>query len=238
MRAPAAPILALTLLCAACGGAGSSGGALVRAGSGGGEPPFPVRLTPRQARGRTVFVDKCASCHGVDGRGDSTATRSVPDLSAKRYATLSSAHLAARYRAAHAGGLQPAVSGQDAAAALLYLPVLAYPPDSPGSALNGRRLYARYCTSCHGVRGDGQGPAATLLDKWPSDFTRDTLVADRDFAALARVIRDGPGHPHVSSMPAWGTFFNDKMLQDVAAYLPTFQAAPATTSGSSRSGRR
>lgn len=232
MRAPAAPLLTLTLLFAACGGAGSSGSALAGADGVGGDPPFPVRLTAGQVRGRRVFLDKCAWCHGLDGRSDTIASRSIPDLSAKRYATMSAADLAARYRAAHADLPQSVVSEDAAAAALQYLPVLAYPANAPGSALAGRRLYARYCTSCHGVKGDGNGPAAALLDKRPPAFTDDTLVAARNFAALEHFIKDGPGHPHVSSMPAWGTFFDDTMLQDVASYLPTFQQGPGVASPS------
>jgi mono/diheme cytochrome c family protein len=228
MRTPVALLLMLGLLAAACGGTGTEDGALAGARGSGGDPPFPVRLTARQDRGRTVFLSRCASCHGTDGRGDSTAAgrqdAPLPDLSEKRYATLGAARLAARYRAAHADGLRSVAPPGDVDAALQYLPVLAYPPDAPGSALAGRRLYARYCISCHGVNGNGDGPAAALLDKWPSDFTHDTLVAARDFAALALVTRNGPGHPHVSSMPAWGLFFNDQMLRDVASYLPTFQS--------------
>lgn len=149
-----------------------------------------------------------------------------PDLSDKRYPLLTETELAARFAAAHGGTLRSVVTVEGIQAALSYLPVLAYPPDAPGSAVRGRDLYGRYCSSCHGVHGDGRGPAAALLDTPPADFTRSPLVAARDFDALARDTRDGPGRPHISSMPAWGFVFDRMMLCDVAAYLPTFREAP------------
>jgi cytochrome c oxidase cbb3-type subunit 2 len=201
--------------------------------------PFPVRLSAEQKQGRKVFGGACASCHGLDGRGDTAATgnaaKDLPDLSAQRYGRMDSAELASRFEAAHRTGAPSLLPLQRIRAALEYLPVLAYPPDAPGSALDGRRLYARYCVSCHGVHGDGNGPAAALLATRPTNLAYDTLVAARNFDALARVTRDGPAHAHVSSMPAWGLFFDARMLQDVAAYLPTFQMTRKATPSSSGS---
>lgn len=242
MTARVVPLIALTLVVAACGGPRAAPGqaALGGAASGTSDLPFPVQLTPEQARGRQLFRHVCASCHGLDGRGDTLAARelsdTLPDLSAKVYGKLSASELAARFKAAHGRDRPPIVSPEQAKAVLSYLPVLAYPPDAPGSAVDGRRLYGRYCTSCHGVHGNGDGPAAPLLDKMPADFAFDTLVAARNFKALARLTRDGPGHAHVSSMPAWGLFFNEQMLRDVVAYLPTFRRVRMRKAAASSSG--
>jgi len=35
----------------------------------------------------------------------------------------------------------------------------------------GEVLYTADCAACHGVKGDGDGPAATALPQRPSDFT-------------------------------------------------------------------
>jgi len=35
----------------------------------------------------------------------------------------------------------------------------------------GEALYASECAACHGVKGDGDGPAAMALPQRPSDFT-------------------------------------------------------------------
>jgi len=34
-------------------------------------------------------------------------------------------------------------------------------PDSPEALRKGRALYQRHCTACHGVKGEGNGPAST-----------------------------------------------------------------------------
>jgi len=43
-------------------------------------------------------------------------------------------------------------------------------PDAERLSL-GERLYARHCIACHGVHGDGDGPASALLVRPPRDFT-------------------------------------------------------------------
>jgi mono/diheme cytochrome c family protein len=234
MAARAAFLLALVALAAACRGSRASSRSSATGGNGSevGDLPFPVHLTAQQSKGRKIFDDSCASCHGRAGRGDSAGAPAVsgrlPDLSDKRYATLTASELAARFAAAHGETLRTVVTAEGTRATLSYLPVLAYPPDAEGSAVRGREIYGRYCSSCHGVRGDGNGPAAELLDTRPSDFTRDPLVRARDFGTLVRDTRDGPGRPHISSMPSWGLVFDQRMLLDVVAYLPTFQDSAST----------
>ena len=66
-------------------------------------------------------------------------------------------------------------------------------------------LYRKHCAGCHGISGDGLGPAAAMLDPYPRDFRRGsfkyktTLLGDRPSSEdLMRVIERGvPG----TSMP-------------------------------------
>ncbi|AMN46280.1 hypothetical protein ACG33_03990 [Steroidobacter denitrificans] len=75
-------------------------------------------------------------------------------------------------------------------------------------ALSGRQLYERFCASCHGVQGRGDGPVADSLRVEVPDLTR---IAQRRGAALprdriARII-DGRHvlKAHGSrTMPVWG----------------------------------
>jgi len=41
-----------------------------------------------------------------------------------------------------------------------------------GSVRGKRGLYRAHCARCHGITGDGYGPAATLLNPYPRDFTQ------------------------------------------------------------------
>ena len=108
-------------------------------------------------------------------------------------------------------------------AALAYLPALTYPRELPGSAIAGHRNYVLRCQSCHGASGMGDGPGAEVLEMAPADFTRDTLLAARDFDAAFAKIRNGGGGVHGSSMPAWGVMLDDGDVWDLVAYISTFQ---------------
>lgn len=92
----------------------------------------------------------------------------------------------------------------------------------------GRRLYRQTCAPCHGVRGDGQGPAARGLQPRPHDFTRglykfrttpfDAMPTDAD---LFRTISEGiPGTP----MPAWKRLLSESQRQALVHYIKTFAA--------------
>jgi cbb3-type cytochrome oxidase cytochrome c subunit len=89
-------------------------------------------------------------------------------------------------------------------------------PEGDRLALGGR-LYARHCTPCHGVAGDGRGPAAALFERPPRDLTvpvfrfRSTPVGQPPAAAdLYRAITIGsgigaamPGFGHLEAQERW-----------------------------------
>lgn len=98
--------------------------------------------------------------------------------------------------------------------------------DGGGDASYGRELYARYCQSCHGADGEGDGPAAESMAPKPRDFTSghfkfaSTIVGlpptDGD---LYRTIAQGvPG----TAMPAWGNRLEEKQIWALVSYLGTF----------------
>ena len=78
---------------------------------------------------------------------------------------------------------------------------------------HGRKLFAQYCASCHGVDGKGNGPAAASLKNKLMDLT---LLEKRDgkFNAVhIQNIIEGEkemlGHGN-KDMPVWGTYFRNK----------------------------
>jgi mono/diheme cytochrome c family protein len=92
----------------------------------------------------------------------------------------------------------------------------------------GERLYAQYCSQCHGDDGDGVGIATPYLRPAPRDFTsgkyriRSTpvgyLPTDEN---LHRSIRDGiPG----TGMPGFATDLSEDEIAQVTHYLKTFSA--------------
>jgi DMSO reductase family type II enzyme heme b subunit len=95
-----------------------------------------------------------------------------------------------------------------------------------GDANAGKAVYERRCALCHGVKGDGKGPAAELLLPAPRDFTSgvykirtsaNRIPSDRD---IYDVITKGmPG----TSMPAWDVL-PDKDRWNLVAYVKAFAA--------------
>src|SRR5262245_35945328 len=95
-----------------------------------------------------------------------------------------------------------------------------------GDANAGKVLYERKCAGCHGVKGDGKGPAAELLRPAPRDFTsgiykiRSTvnkIPTDKD---IFEVLTYGmPG----TSMPPWSVL-PEKDRWNLVAYVKTFAA--------------
>jgi mono/diheme cytochrome c family protein len=201
-------------------------------------PPLLARLSAQQMEGRTIYETLCWTCHGRAGRGDGPsvlagATPAPPNFLTDEYATQDAAQLEARFRAAlegsdaahpHMGYVARLLKPESFSAALSYVPVLAYPPGIPGSAMAGMALYESRCTGCHGAEGDGAGVAADYLEMVkPADFRADTLVARGDFDALFLRIKEGGRSIHGSSMPAWGLALGDDDIWDLVAYVATFR---------------
>jgi mono/diheme cytochrome c family protein len=91
----------------------------------------------------------------------------------------------------------------------------------------GKALYGKYCSQCHGEKGDGEGYAAPHLFPRPRNFTagkfkvrttpNGALPTHQD---LVNIIRRGMPY---SSMPAWPNF-SDQELSELAYYVTTFSA--------------
>ena len=90
----------------------------------------------------------------------------------------------------------------------------------------GRNIYFRACASCHGIRGDGNGPAAKGFDPAPRNFRRGVfkfrttvsgaLPIDKD---LERTVREGvPG----TEMPSWKGVLSEADIKAVVQYIKTF----------------
>ena len=93
-----------------------------------------------------------------------------------------------------------------------------------GDANAGKAVYELKCAGCHGVKGDGKGPAAELLVPAPRDFvsgiykirtSANKTPSDQD---LFRIISEGmPG----TSMPPWSVL-PEKDRWNVVAYIKSF----------------
>ena len=84
------------------------------------------------------------------------------------------------------------------------------PPPPTGAA-----MYQRYCASCHGVSGKGDGPVAASLRRPPADLT---TLAERAGGRFdePRVLSVIDGRRQVAEhgpreMPVWGEVFDEAL---------------------------
>lgn len=78
--------------------------------------------------------------------------------------------------------------------------------------------FRSFCASCHGVKGGGDGPVATVLKVKPSDLT---AIAQRNGGtfpaeAVYRTIDglDMPDAHGTRQMPVWGIWFTYEAISD------------------------
>jgi mono/diheme cytochrome c family protein len=80
--------------------------------------------------------------------------------------------------------------------------------------LAGRETFIRYCASCHGSEGRGDGPLAASLTKPPADLTQIARQNGGRFdERLVMAAIDGRRAvaPHgTRDMPVWGAVFEDE----------------------------
>jgi DMSO reductase family type II enzyme heme b subunit len=108
----------------------------------------------------------------------------------------------------------------------LILGVAAAPLAGQQTEHPGKAPYDKWCAGCHGVEGDGQGPAAAWMLPRPRDFTRaqyqikttgaEALASDAD---ILRMIDEGmPG----TAMPGWRDQLSRRERDALVEYLKTF----------------
>jgi mono/diheme cytochrome c family protein len=97
---------------------------------------------------------------------------------------------------------------------------------------SGKQVYLKYCSQCHGEKGDGEGYASPHLRPRPRDFTtgkfkvrttpNGALPTHQD---LVNIIRRGMPY---TSMPAWPNL-SDTEVSNLAYFITTFSPEFAKT---------
>ena len=166
-----------------------------------GHPPIEqaVPERPSAGQGLNVYLTNCSSCHGEAGKGDGPAAKGLPNPPASFTSpdTLDdmspNAVLAVIKEGRPDKGMPPFGTTLDPLSlwdAVAYL----YDLRATGVYTEGREVYTSSCASCHGPRGDGQGPQAT--GKEP-DFRRWSQWSDTSLADWLTTIRSDDVHKDV-----------------------------------------
>ncbi|HYJ17130.1 MAG TPA: c-type cytochrome [Candidatus Limnocylindria bacterium] len=113
------------------------------------------------------------------------------------------------------------------ASALFCGVILSGVPSWAQNQAEGRKLYASYCSTCHGDKGKGDGMAAKSLPAKPTDHTNGAIMNQMNDKFLLDIISKGGSAVGKSSfMPAWGNALDEKQIRDVMAFIRTL-AVPA-----------
>jgi protein SCO1/2 len=107
----------------------------------------------------------------------------------------------------------------------LALAVLRVAGEEP--AERGRVDYLTYCASCHGAKGDGDGPLAAMLEPKPAHHTDAARMSALSDEYLFRLLKEGgPALGRSPLMNAWGRNLSDAQIHDLIAYLRVLSAEP------------
>ncbi len=92
---------------------------------------------------------------------------------------------------------------------------------TPDRLQSAAERYASNCVLCHGVRGDGQGPASRALRPRAMDFTDAKVAHSVSDGELFHAIAKGS---HGSAMAAYENKFSAGQIWELVAYLRRFAA--------------
>jgi ubiquinol-cytochrome c reductase cytochrome c subunit len=167
-------------------------------------------------RGRELFLDSCASCHGTDARG---IPGRAPTLHGAGAAAVDWYVSTGRMPLSDPGDqplrAEPAFSRHDIAALVAYAGTLGGPPipdvdPRRGDVGEGRELFAEHCAGCHQIAGQGGALTGALVPK----------LDDATPVQVGEAIRVGP-----YLMPRWQEgVISDADVDDLAAYVEHTQS--------------
>lgn len=118
----------------------------------------------------------------------------------------SSPHASASPHTSTASATQPVVMDMTAA----------MPKELVGDVDAGRDFFESNCFTCHGKRGDGQGPRAAFNRPPPRNFISDDARKQLNRPTLFAAITQGRKG---TVMPAWGKVLTEQQIADVAEYV-------------------
>lgn len=116
---------------------------------------------------------------------------------------------------AHAGRTAAPVGGATPGAD----PAQVFPDGLKGDARLGRTFYDANCATCHGLKGDGQGPRAYFINPRPVAFTSDKSRAALSRPVIYSLVAAGKLG---TEMPAWRQVLTPQEIANVSEYV--FQA--------------
>lgn len=180
---------------------------------------YPL-VPPDAINGKTIYLEKCAVCHGETGAGDgpraAQLSNSVPALASVEVAR--QANPANWFSIVTRGNLErfmppfPSLSDSQRWDVVAYALSLS---TSAKSIQEGESLYKQYCTDCHGASAKGAGPKSANLSKPPTNLTDLAFSASKSAYDLYSSIVMGVQ----PAMPSFGEKLNEEQRWAVVDFL-------------------
>lgn len=105
---------------------------------------------------------------------------------------------------------------------IVVLSVMIFSQVDAADVAGGQVKYQQFCVSCHGATGQGDGPAAAILNPKPRNFKDVAVMSKKTDAELMKVIKEGgPAVGLSASMPPWGSSLSDQDIMNIVAYIRT-----------------
>ena len=197
-------------------------------------PALPAPATPE--RGRRLYADHCASCHGDQGQGNGPGAATLrprpTNLVEHEYTDerLADALWNGVWGTAmpawrdwpleHLAALSEVVKGfGDRPQNLSDTAVPADPALQDDGGDVGERIYGANCVQCHGERGEGDGSAAAELPMDPTNFRRQRPSLAEGLRALRNGVEGTP-------MAPWTSRLSDAEMLAVTEYVRSFYEGP------------
>jgi cytochrome c oxidase cbb3-type subunit 3 len=180
----------------------------------------PALLTLARARGKTVFGDNCAPCHGTGAAG----AKGYPNLNDDDWlwgGSLEQIMQTIRFGArsgnskGHEGqmlafGKDGMLKPDQIVTVADYVRSLSGLPTRPGyDAAAGKKIFAENCATCHGDNGKGNPEVGS------KDLTNNIWLYGGDEATIIDTITNGRG----GVMPAWDGRLDPVTLKAMAVYV-------------------
>lgn len=179
----------------------------------------PALLALARARGKTVFGDNCAPCHGSGGAG----AKGYPNLNDddwiwggsldKILETIQygvrSGHAKAHEGAMLAFGKEGVLKKEQIVTVANYVRSLSGLPTAKYDAAEGGKIFAENCAACHGDAGKGNQELGA------PDLTDKIWLYGSDEATLIETINNG----RAGVMPAWVERLDPSTVKALTVYV-------------------
>lgn len=183
--------------------------------------------------GEDLYIQYCAACHGYDGNGGVGVPLALPDF---QY-SVTDEFLKTTIRHGRPGRVMPAFPGlSDAEIRKLVKYIRRWAPGKPftypktkitGNVQNGKKLYLKNCTRCHGQNGEGGSGTGVTFSRprnspiiAPALNNRGFLKAASNHFIKATLMNGREGTPMISFLKQGLT---EQEINDLVVYIRSFE---------------